>query len=297
MKGGATMNSSIQLQGPYNFDHALKRLETDPLNVVNQTKREVKIPLIVNETSVVVDVQATGTTEHPSFDLSISSSVDKKAVLTRLYEVMHFDVPLKNVANHFKAMDLYPLIRESYGIPFITDFQLYGCLMKTIIHQQLNMKFGITLTERFVKSFGENIHGVPFFPKPETVGQLHVDELRKLQFSQRKAEYVIDTSQMIAEGKLDFTEIKRKSDDEIIEELTKIRGIGRWTAENFMMFGLGRLDLFPKQDIGVQNALKRFYQLEKKPSFEFMEKIAGDWSPYRSYATLYLWNSLENGTV
>ena len=80
---------------------------------------------------------------------------------------------------------------------------------------------------------------------------------------------------------------------QIIEELIKIRGVGRWTAENFLLFGLGRPNLFPKADIGIQNAIKLLYNLERKPTMEEMAQFSKEWHPYLSYASLYLWRSIE----
>jgi DNA-3-methyladenine glycosylase II len=79
----------------------------------------------------------------------------------------------------------------------------------------------------------------------------------------------------------------------VIKQLVKIRGIGPWTAQNFLLFGLGRPNLFPKADIGIQNAIKKHFQLEQKPTFEQMDEISKEWAPYLSYASLYLWRSIE----
>ncbi|MBM7097724.1 DNA-3-methyladenine glycosylase 2 family protein [Bacillus sp. H-16] len=291
------MDTTVQLEGPYNFDQSLKRLAFDPLNSLDREKRTLKMPILIKGKPVVVTLRATGTTEKPTFHLTADANGDKDAILTRVYEIMHFDVPLKRMTGHYENTDLYPLMKQSEGVPFITDFQLYGCLMKTIIHQQLNMAFATTLTERFVKTYGTQKEGAWFYPDPETVSGLDVQQLRELQFSGRKAEYVIQTSEKIAAGHLDLDGLRPESEERIVEKLTALRGIGRWTSENFMMFGLGRMDLFPAQDIGVQNALKQFYHLDQKPSLDWMEKKSADWKPYRSYVTLYLWNSLENGIV
>ena len=106
--------------------------------------------------------------------------------------------------------------------------------MKCIIHQQLNLSFAYTLTGRFVHTFGEQKDGVWFYPLPETIAQLDYNDLRELQFSMRKAEYVIDTSRMIADGRLDLDELDQLSDEDIMEKLVKIRGIGPWTVQNVL---------------------------------------------------------------
>ena len=118
-------------------------------------------------------------------------------------------------------------------------------------------------------------------------------QLRTLKFSSRKAEYVIGLSEKVASGELDLEGMREWSDEAIIDELIKIRGIGRWTAENFLLFGLGRPNLFPKADIGIQNAIKLLYNLEKKPTMDEMNHFSEAWHPYLSYASLYLWRSIE----
>ena len=132
-----------------------------------------------------------------------------------------------------------------------------------------------------------------FFQHPERAAQLTVAELRDLQFSTRKAEYLIGLSEQVASGQLQLEKLALQSDQDIMDTLIKIRGIGRWTVENFLLFGLGRPNLFPKADIGIQNAIKKLYNLEQKPTQEEMETYSKSWSPYLSYASLYLWRSVE----
>src|SRR5690606_707665 len=119
--------------------------------------------------------------------------------------------------------------------------------------------------------------GVWFYPLPETIAELSVGDLRELQFSGRKAEYVIGTSKLITEGKLNFDELEEMTDEEVVKKLVSIRGIGPWTAQNYLLFALGRQNLFPMADIGIQNALKRLYKLEQKPTYEQMERYSESW--------------------
>lgn len=165
--------------------------------------------------------------------------------------------------------------------------------MKCIIHQQLNLSFAFTLTERFVHAFGEQKDGVWCYPEPKTITGLEYQDLRELQFSMRKAEYAIDISRMIAEGALNLAELTHLSDEDIMKKLITIRGIGPWTVQNVLMFGLGRPNLFPLADIGLQNAVKRRFALEDKPSKDVMLQVSSEWAPYLSYASLYLWRSIE----
>lgn len=283
----------LEVQGPYNFDLVLERLSLDPLQVVDFTNRTVKVPLYIEKEPNVLHVQAIGDTENPVFIIKGHSEENKLQALQRLKKVFHWHEPLEAVSQHFQESDLRDIFEEHRGTAIVLDFDYYSCLVKCIIHQQLNLAFAHTLTERFVKTFGYQMDGAWFYPTPETAAQLQVEQLRAIQFSGRKAEYVIGLSQQIAHGHLDVDQLDKLSDQEIMDTLIKIRGIGRWTAENFLLFGLGRPNLFPKADIGIQNALKQLYGLPQKPTQEEMEAYSTKWAPYLSYASLYLWRSIE----
>lgn len=282
----------LRIDPPYDFDRVLDRLSMDPLHHVNLQKREVCIPLRNKENKpFVVTVKGLGTKSAPEFLLTGKS--DKDLALKETMRIFQWNVSLLDVQTHFRSSNIAEIFAVHDGTPLVLEFGLYDCLMKCIIHQQLNLKFAHTLTERFVHTFGEQVDGVWFYPSPEKIAALEYNDLRELQFSGRKSEYVIDTSKLIAEGKIKLEEIQHMEDAEILKVLTKIRGIGPWTVQNLLLFGLGRPNLFPFADIGIQNALKKHFQLEKKPTFEEMEILSKEWSPYLSYASLYLWRSIE----
>lgn len=284
---------TIQIKGPYNFDLVLDRLSIDPLNQVDKEKRTVKVPLLLNNYPVVATVQAIGTTISPEFSIEVLESEYQEKATERLAEIFRWNVPLEQVHEHFQKTDLKEIFKAHYGTPIVLDFDPYSCVLKCIIHQQLNMAFAMTLTERFVKTFGFEKEGVWFYPQPERVAALKVEDLRELQFSGRKAEYVIGIAEEVASGRINFTEFNNQSDEEIFAQLIKLRGVGPWTVQNFLMFGLGRPNLFPVADIGIQNAIKKLYNLETKPAKEEMEQFSKGWEPYLSYASLYLWRSIE----
>lgn len=282
---------TVSINGPYNFDLALSRLALDPLNAVDIEKRSVKVPLVINDTKVVAEVIGTGTLENPEF--LVRANHEKEKTIQRLTEIFQWNTELIHIHEHYQTTELKDLFNQHYGTPLVLEFDPFSSLIKSIIHQQLNLKFAFTLTERFVKTFGEEMDGVWFYPTPEKVASLTVEQLRELQFSGRKAEYVIGIGNLAATGQLNFEKLKLKPDAEIAQELIKIRGVGPWTIENFLMFALGRPNLFPIGDIGIQNALKKYFNLEQKPTPAEMEKYKEPWNPYLSYASLYLWRSIE----
>jgi len=283
----------VEIQSPYDFSRVLERLSLDPLSNIDIEKQKIIVPLYVDDIPVPVSVQSIGIKERPSFLVAAEHNDLKERIIERISEIFQWKTPLTPIHNHFLNTELRDIFIQHEGTPLILDFDPYFCLMKCLIHQQLNLKFAFCLTERFVKTFGREINGIWFYPRPEEVAELTYDQLRELQFSYRKAEYVIDTSKLIADGKLDLEQLRNASDEEVAKTLLPIRGIGPWTVQNFLLFGFGRPNLFPKADIGLQNAIKKLFNLKDKPSYEQMDELSKHWEPYLSYASLYLWRSIE----
>ncbi|GAA0341898.1 DNA-3-methyladenine glycosylase [Bacillus carboniphilus] len=285
--------------GPYHFDGILQRLSLDPLNQVDLEQRFIKVPVYIQDEKIPVTVQATGTLEQPEFLLTFqeNNQVTKTDVKKEVERLFQWNTNMQEIHEHFLQTDLAPIFEQHKGTPLVLDFGLYSCVIKCIIHQQLNLSFAFTLTQRFVETFGEQKEGVWFYPSPEVIANLKVEDLRELQFSGRKAEYVIGFSQLVASGEIDLHELKSKDEAYIMDTLMRVRGIGKWTAENFLSFGLGRPNLFPAADIGLQNALKNLHQLDRKPTYEEMDEWKEAWKPYMTYASLYLWRSIESATT
>ncbi|MFX3625516.1 MAG: DNA-3-methyladenine glycosylase [Ectobacillus sp.] len=284
-------SQTVQLHSPYNFTQVLQRLALDPLNAVDLEKREIKVPLVIKGKQIAVAVKAAGTLEEPLFILS--GQEEEGAALERLHEIFGWNADISAIRKHFLETSLKPLFEKFAHTPLVLEFDYFACLVRCIIHQQLNLKFAFTLTERFVKTYGNEKEGVWFCPEPERVAKIPMEELRALQFSQRKAEYLIHLAEHIASGKLNLEELRHQSDEEVEKRLLPLRGIGPWTVQNFLLFGLGRKNMFPKTDIGLQRAVQQLFQLEQKPDDACLEKIKKESEPYGSYASLYLWRSVE----
>jgi len=284
----------IEVASPYDFDNVLERMSLDPLNYVDLKERLIYVPLYDQfGDPFVVSVQATGSKEEPTFIVTGHDENQKEIAISEVFRIFQWDRSLNVIQNHFLQTNLADLFQTFEGTPLILDFHLYSCLMKCIIHQQLNLSFAYQLTASFVQTFGTKINGVYFYPKPDEVAELKYEDLRSLKFSMRKSEYVIDTSRLIANGEIELEKLYDMTDDEIMKKLIKVRGIGPWTVQNLLLFGLGRPNLFPVADIGLQNAIKKYFNLDRKPTKEEMESYSKDWAPYLSYASLYLWRSIE----
>ncbi|HXM88884.1 MAG TPA: DNA-3-methyladenine glycosylase [Candidatus Acidoferrum sp.] len=164
----------------------------------------------------------------------------------------------------------------------------FQALARAIIFQQLAGAAANAIYGRFVALFPD-----AEFPTPEQVLAKTDAELRAVGLSEKKALYIKDLAAHIRDGKLDFHRFHRMTDEEIIEHLIMVKGIGRWTAEMFLMFNLGRPDVMPADDLGVQNAIKRHYRMRKRPNRKRLMKHAERWRPYRTAAAWYLWRSLD----
>ncbi|HYD58322.1 MAG TPA: DNA-3-methyladenine glycosylase [Burkholderiales bacterium] len=167
---------------------------------------------------------------------------------------------------------------QQRGEPFFT-------LARAIVGQQISVKAAQSVWNRFELCVGA--------VTPENVLRQKRTALRACGFSDRKVEYVADLAQHFADGRIHVHRWPQMDDEAIIEELTEVRGIGRWTAEMFLMFNLLRPDVFPLDDLGLQKGIRVAYFKGRKVSVRTMKRLGETWRPWRSVATWYLWRSLD----
>jgi DNA-3-methyladenine glycosylase II len=160
-------------------------------------------------------------------------------------------------------------------------------LVSTIISQQLSFKVYATLEKRVFDKLNNKI-------EPETVLELPDEVYRACGISGSKTAYIKNLAEFYKVNKSFFKKIVKLEDEEIIEQLTKIKGIGVWSAQMFLIFNLGRLNVFPIKDGGIRAAVKKLYKFKKDPTDKQMLKIASKWGDYKTIATWYLWRYLEN---
>jgi DNA-3-methyladenine glycosylase II len=163
---------------------------------------------------------------------------------------------------------------------------LFHYLCASIMSQQLSTKVASVIHQRFLDLFG----GVP--PTPDQVLTTPPETLRSIGLSNAKVQYVHNVARFTLERGLSRKILDRMSDDEVIAYLTEIKGVGRWTVEMLLMFALRREDVFPADDLGIQQAMTRLYKLDdsdRKKLKASMHRIAAKWSPYRTYASMHLW--------
>ncbi|MBF6561365.1 MAG: DNA-3-methyladenine glycosylase 2 family protein [Candidatus Binataceae bacterium] len=164
----------------------------------------------------------------------------------------------------------------------------FQALIRAIIFQQLAGRAAQTIFDRFVVQVGGRK-----FPTPAQVLAATDEVLRQVGLSRGKMTYVRDLALHVSEGRLNFNRFAKMEDEAIIADLTRVRGVGRWTAEMFLMFNLYRPDVLPVDDLGVRNAVGRLYAMASAPRPKELREFGERWRPYRTVAAWYLWRSLE----
>ena len=192
---------------------------------------------------------------------------------------------------------LNPLAKRYYGLRIICYPDLFEGIVWAILGQQINLTFAYTLKKRFVELYGESLtfEGETFwvFPEFEKIASLEPDDLRTLQFSLRKAEYIIGIAKAMTSGELTKEElIVLKDYEEVKSFLVTLRGIGAWSADYIMMRCLHYPQAFPIADVGLHNALKVVLGLDRKPTIQEIDIIAQGWEGWQAYSVFYLWRSL-----
>ena len=165
----------------------------------------------------------------------------------------------------------------------------FEALASAIIGQQISTKAAASIRKKFVGLFSKNK-----FPKPEQILKKSDDALRSAGLSFQKISYIRSLSELVNEGEIKFNKFAKMTDGEIIDVLVKVKGIGQWTAEMFLMFCLGRPDVFSHGDLGLKNAIKKLYKINIIEHPKKYHKLVNSWSPNKTTAARYLWASLNN---
>lgn len=165
----------------------------------------------------------------------------------------------------------------------------FDALVRSIIYQQLSGKAAATIHSRLTELFGARA------PTPTELLATSDEQLRAVGLSRQKLSYLKDLAAKVESGLVTLTSdaIDHLGDDEIVEQLVQIKGIGRWTVQMFLIFRLGRRDVLPDLDLGIQNAIRRAYRMRKQPRPKDVLRIGAKWRPHASVASWYLWRSLD----
>jgi 3-methyladenine DNA glycosylase/8-oxoguanine DNA glycosylase len=163
----------------------------------------------------------------------------------------------------------------------------FDALLRSIVYQQLSGKAASTILDRVLALYGRR------YPRPPELLETPDDLLRGAGLSRQKLGYLRDLAAKVDTGEVPLARVGRLPDEEVITYLTRVKGIGRWTAQMFLIFRLGRPDVLPELDLGIQTAIQRAYGLPKRPAPADVLRIGATWRPHATVASWYLWRSLE----
>lgn len=203
--------------------------------------------------------------------------------------VMLNQTTIQKARRHLRANDpVMKAVIDAVGpCPLRPQRNRFPILVRSIISQQVS-----TAAARNIRSRLDAVLE-PGGLKPENLARLAESDLRSVGLSRQKASYLLDLAEKTLDGTVRLDRISRLSDEAVIEMLTQVKGIGRWTAEMFLIFSLGRLDVLPVDDLGVRTAIKNLYGLEELPDKETCLGVAAPWRPYATIGSWYCWRSLD----
>jgi DNA-3-methyladenine glycosylase II len=198
---------------------------------------------------------------------------------------------LQKAADHLAANDaaLAPIISRTGTAMLTPHTDYYGALVNSIIGQQLSVKAAAAIKKRFRELYGGS------FPPPQDVLDTSEEALRATGFSRAKVAYIRDLAQHIVEGRISFDNFPDLSNEDILNVLIDVKGIGEWTVHMFLMFCMGRLDVLPVGDLGIRSGMRKLYGFDDLPTPAQVREVAeaNRWHPYESAASWYVWRSLD----
>jgi len=205
--------------------------------------------------------------------------------------VKTLEVSRQLILRHFKKADpiLFSLFQKFDVKALVPSDDYFIDIVESIINQQLSDKAASTITERFHALFGKK----PVTPR--AVVRMPVFKIRSVGISGAKTVYIKSLAQLITDDELHLKNFDAYDDETVIRELTKIRGIGQWTAEMFLMFSLARPDVFSHTDAGLRRAIQKAYAIKGEIKDRTLLRLSKHWIPYRTYACRVLWRSLDTG--
>ena len=255
--------------------------------------------IIANDKLFLVFIESTGTVDEPELSVILESETEitdsdteaGKKIITSIFN-LNFD--LKEFYEYMKKDPIMSKLTEKLkGLNSRTTTTVFESLASSIIEQQISLSASQSIERHMIRDYGDELHlddQVYYaFPTPESLSKLTKEQLRLSGLSLRKAEYIIDISKLIAAGKLDLENCKKYDDvNKIIEELSRLRGVGEWTAHLTALRSMHRHQAFPADDIGLRRSISHFYCNDERISADDARKIAAKWGRWRGLAGFYL---------
>jgi DNA-3-methyladenine glycosylase II len=293
-----TARLEIAPRPPFRLDLTTWALRRRPDNAIDRWDASTyRRALSINGDPVAVSVTQEGSSNLPRLSILLtgrpitqSEVVGARSTLDRL---LGLTVDLSSFATMAAADSLLaPLAGRMRGLRPPRFASVFEALVNGVACQQLSLAVGIHLLNRLTANYGQPVFdhraGQHAFPRPEALGALEPDELNRLGFSANKARTIIEIARANVTGRLDLEALETLDDAGVRERLTSLRGIGRWTAEYVLLRGLGRLHVFPGDDVGAHNKLRRLFGLDGLLDYETVQELIARWQPYAGVVYFHL---------
>ena len=293
------MKITVKARKPYDFDLSCRVFsDGDPQIRTYENKKFWQI-LRVNNKLIYVGITSSGTVEDPELSVEIKSNdgisgEETEHIVSIISTIFNLDFDLTVFYEGVKNdKTMAALTQKLPGLKNPTTPTVFEALVDSIVEQQISLKVAHHIERKIIKTFGSSVtignHGYNAFPTPDQLNSASLDQLRGCGLSFRKAEYLKGISKLIVEGTLDLESLRGyENTDQIIGDLCKIRGIGKWTAELTAIRGLNRLELFPADDIGIRRVIAHYYCNDTKISSDSAREIAEKWGKWKGLASFYL---------
>ena len=286
----------FRLRAPFPFDlyRGLKDLTRQPFGLTEKLEDDIYRTV---RKGILVSVRQTG-----EKTLEVEIGHEKPGVKSAIAEELklkfgfHQDI---NAFYEFARRDpkLWDLVNRLVGLTMFQKSTPFEALVTAITDQQLNTTFSAELKRRLITSYGRRwtagAADLMSFPEPSQLATLRSDTLRPLQYSGSKSRYIIGLARGVVSGDYPLHEWSGLDDEELLERLMSIHGVGRWTAEYAAMVGYGRVDIVPAADIGLQRAVQPCYGFDHRPTEAEVRDLSESWRPWRGLVTYYLWHGFE----
>jgi DNA-3-methyladenine glycosylase II len=293
---------------PYRLDLTAWALRRRRRNEVDRWDGSYRRALLVGERVLAVRVEELGTPDRPILRVHVlgpdrCTLIERREVRAQLQRLLGIDVDLQGFYEAADGDQRTRALKDRFlGVRPPRFPTLFEALANAVANQQLSLEVGLTLLNRLTAELGSasrDTDGLRAFPTADAVLAASPDRLRRLGFSARKAEYLHAIAAAVVTGALDERALERLDRREATRRLMSIRGIGRWSAEYALLRGLGRVDVYPGDDVGARNKLRRFLALDHDPGYDEITELLRPWEPYTGmlYFHLLLGGLAERGEL
>jgi DNA-3-methyladenine glycosylase II len=283
---------------PFDFDLSARIFSDGDGQIRKYEKGRYWQVIRVKGKLILIILKASGTIDKPKLlvelrsDKEISNS-EKEKINDIVRSLFNLDLSLKSFYEDIKNDRIMSrIVHKLRGLKSPSTETAFEALISSITQQQISLNVASNIERKMIKAFGDKLKLEDklyyAFPAPKKLASATVEELRECGLSQRKAEYIKDVSKLIAEKKLDLNKFENYRTEDIIKELSQIRGIGTWTAELTMVRGMHRQEAIPADDLGLRRHISHYYFSDRKISPEDLRRVAENWGHWKGLAGFYL---------